>query len=138
MLGSKQSFKQKVLAASSKASEDEVVEAFAELGYVPVNAQAENVDLDAVKAEAKEKVLAEYKAYVEEVMSLCSIAGLSKEAASLIESEASIDDVKKQLVNAKADATGSDEIISTVSATSVGEPNPMVAEARKRADAQKK
>ncbi len=102
---------EKLFAATSK---EEITEVLASFGYVPK-------DVGTINTEAKE------------IVDLCALVNMPEMAQGLIEKGLSIDDARKQILNEKARQSEQTEIRSTVSALGVGEPNPLLADARKRA-----
>ncbi len=109
----------------------------AELGYSKQPATPEPVDVDAIKSEAttagrKEGREAAMKD-IAEILDLCALAGSIDKAADLIQTGASVETVRKQLVDAKAAEQDGKEIRNTISPTMTGDHNPLIADAMKRA-----
>lgn len=106
----------------------------AELGYIPrpdESAQPD-VDVEQITADATEAGRKEAMDRVTGIMDLCKLAGMPEMASDLIKEGVSVEDARKKVLDAKAADSGKDEIISTVSGTSTGEINPLMADAEKR------
>ena len=71
-----------------------------------------------------------------EIVDICLLAGTPEMIKSFLAGEMSIEDIRKEVMDAKARA--SQEIISTVGAISTGEENPIIKNALKRAGKTKK
>lgn len=114
------------------SSETEIAAALSPLGYMP---SAEHVSEEAKKEHGNgryEDGKKETMAYVNEIQSLCALAGKTEMAADILDSELSIELAKKQLIDAAA--SSSETISSTVAATSSGQQSSLVANAQARAD----
>lgn len=114
----------------------EMEEVMSSLNYVP-RADIENVETLAQSASD------DYAASVEamsqrtnEIVDICMLAGTPDMIREFLAGDMSIENVRKKVMDAKADA--SQEIISTVGAISTGEVNPLIANAEKRAGKAKK
>jgi ClpP class serine protease len=105
------------------------------LGYVPL---ANQDDVEQRVAEATEQGRTEVMDRVTGILDLCKLAGRSDMAESLVKSGCTVEEARKQIIDAKAGESGKDEIISTVGALSTGEVNPVLLNAQKRADAAKR
>ena len=105
------------------------------LGYVP---QASEINVEAIIAEATEKGRQEATARVMGILDLCKLAGMPEMAVSLIKDNATVEEARKKIIDAKADESGKDEIISTIGALTTGEVNPILADAQKRAGVSKR
>lgn len=67
-----------------------------------------------------------------DIIELCALGGRPEMAKELIASRVSVDDARKKILEAKA-ASGP-EILSTVGAISTGEVNPLLVDAKRRAE----
>jgi signal peptide peptidase SppA len=105
------------------------------LGYVPKSNQ-DNVEQ--LIAQATEKGRTEAMDRVTGILDLCKLAGRSDMAEPLVKIGCTVEDARKQIIDAKASDSGKDEIVSTVGALTTGELNPVLENARKRADAAKR
>ena len=99
------------------------------LGYVP---QASEINVEAITAESTEKGRQEATARVMGILDLCKLAGMPEMAVSLIKDNATVEEARKKIIDAKADESGKDEIFSTIGALTTGEENPILADAQKR------
>ncbi len=126
------------------AKKEDVVSMLADLGFIvkPENAQAEIDKLIAAAQTEGEKsghTAGEESGrqtaidYAVEVAQICQLAGTPEMAADLMKAETPIEEVRKKVVAAKADQSSKVEIASTVSATSVAEPDVLLADAQRRA-----
>jgi hypothetical protein len=71
-----------------------------------------------------------------EILEACSLAGMEKESLGYVrDTKLSVEEVRGKIVEARAAAADRTRISSTVSATSTGEVNPLLTNARQRADA---
>jgi signal peptide peptidase SppA len=132
------SLKKKLEALLSGFSGEEIKGELAELGYVPQASHASQSDqvedtpppdTEQVTEEARQQAVSDTR----EIVEICALAGMPQMALSLIDSGATAEEARKKVLEAKADDAG-DEIISTVGAISTGETNPLVADARRRAE----
>ena len=156
---------EKLRAALIDAPAETVAQAMAELGFVPkqqagvvsipqanldaiaaglgVKAEqlagdAKSIDFAVLKTAMKEDAAKDITARITQIMEMCTLAGAEKQALGYITSNAAIEDIRKQIVEGKAASDARAGIRSTVSATSTGEVNPLIADAQKRAQAAKK
>lgn len=107
-----------------------------EMGYFAEAPQAEAaVDVEKITAEAREEGRKEALSYYQEVMEVCSLAGMNDMALTLIEQNVTTEDARKKVIAAKASREGKDEIVSTVGALTTGEVSPLIANAKRRAEA---
>ena len=72
------------------------------------------------------------------ILDMCALSGKLDKAASFITSGATVETVRAQLVDTKAEEQKGTEIKSAVSPLTTGDVNPVIAEAIKRRDANKK
>jgi len=87
------------------------------------------------RAEGLEAGRQEVHSRTMEILEACALAGMEKEALGYIQdTKLSIEDVRGRIVEARAAAAERTRISSTVSATSTGEVNPLLANARQRAE----
>lgn len=109
--------------------------ALEELGFVakPSGEPEPAVDLEAARKEAAETAAAEALGRVRGILDLCALAGMPEMAATLIREDLSVEDARKRILEARAEESSRQEIVSTVSALSTGEVNPLLADARRRA-----
>ena len=122
---------------------DMVTLAMAELGYVlkPVEGagQAEAAaEIERIKAEARTGTEKEVVARVTDILEVCALAGMEKLAIGFIKAGTSLEESRTKVLAEKAAEAGRTHIRSTVGALSTGEVNPLLADAKERADAQKK
>jgi signal peptide peptidase SppA len=127
----------KLNTAIADVPTDEVRTVLGALGYVPKpveGSSATPADLDKARTEAKASTLQA----VESILDICALGGMDiKMASSLIKKGATPDEARTKVLEEKAAAANKTQIRSTVGALSTGEVNPLLAEARKRADAGK-
>lgn len=142
--------------AIKDASAEDVAKAMAELGYVPktgmmtetehktvMEAQAKEFEkkkieaVEAAKIEGREEGGKTVKLNVITILELCSIGGLDI-GLKLISEGATVEEAKKKILEEKAKLSGQQTINSTVNPMNSGEPNPMIAEAERRAKEAKK
>jgi len=151
--------------ALQNAPADKVAAAMAELGYAPkpqagsiiitqanldaiatgigvkveqLTGDIKNIDFAAIRTGIKEEAKKEATARVTQIMEMCTLAGLEKMALGYVSKEDSIEDIRKQIIEAQAADAQNKNIRSTVRALSTGEVNPLIADAQKRAEAVKK
>ncbi|SEM78864.1 signal peptide peptidase SppA [Syntrophus gentianae] len=87
------------------------------------------------KAEGLEAGRQETQNRAIEILEACALAGMEKEALGYIQdAKLSVDNVRGKIVEAQAAAAERTRISSTVSATSTGEVNPLLVNARQRAE----
>lgn len=94
----------------------------------------EHVDLDKVRTDARAEGAAAEKARVSGITELCTLAGMSDKSAEYIKAGKSVDDVRKDLLAARAEAGDKDTIISATTPLG-GEANPLLVDAKRRAEA---
>lgn len=132
------------LSALLKGSDEKTnIEALAGLGFVPQASAFSQADIDKAVAAATTAATVEATAtartaaldYAGEVIGLCGLAGLPSMAAGFVKAGTDKEEIQKKLVAAKAEGAKEQEIISTVSATTTGAVNPLIADALQRADA---
>ena len=70
-------------------------------------------------------------------MEICDIAGMPELAGAMIRDGLTLDEAKSAILDAKAKAAEEATIISTVGPLASGEINPLLADAKKRAEKQK-
>jgi hypothetical protein len=123
---------QKQLEALFKgSSETEIAAALEPLGYLPATAKAEG---EAAVIAAKKESRSETLNYVADVIGLCKLAGLPQMAEALITKEASVADAKAALVEAQANQSQRETVLSTVGADAGSGGNPLTENARARAE----
>lgn len=111
-----------------------------ELGFAAQAEQPEPVDFEKLKSETleagrKEGLSEGVKQATDkacEVIEICRLADLTDMAGTFIQSDASIEGVRKSVLEEKAKRDGSDQINSTVSALGTGAVNPLVEDAKRR------
>jgi ClpP class serine protease len=87
-------------------------------------------------AEGRETGRQEAQTRATEILEVCALAALEKDALGYVKDTAlSVENVRAKVVEAQAAAADATKIRSTVSATSTGEVDPLLADARKRAAA---
>jgi len=138
------------LSGDMKAETEKMLDA---LGYVPKDqagaGQSKPEDIEKMKETAKAEAMAAGKEEgrkegVEaaaqravKIVEMCETAGLPEsKAVELIKSEKSDEELHQAVTDAKA-AANDQHIQSTVSATGIGETNPVLEDAQKRAEAAK-
>lgn len=141
------------LSGDMKAETEKMLDA---LGYVPKDQSAQPADsgykpedIDKVKADAKAEGRNEGKAEGEKagakaaseraakIVEMCDMAGLpAAKAIELVNSDKSDEDLHKEVTDAKA-AANDQHIQSTVSAAGTGDVNPVLEDAKQRAEAAK-
>jgi len=121
----------------AEAVKQEVVtKADAELLVVAAEEAAKKDGHAAGLVEGAEAGRAEAQARAIEIMEICALAGMEKDALGYIKDTAlSAENVRLKVVEAQAAEAEQTRIRSTVSATTTGEPNPLMDDAKKRAAA---
>ncbi|HET56897.1 MAG TPA: S49 family peptidase [Deltaproteobacteria bacterium] len=128
--------RERLEAALADVPKDDADSALREMGYFTDIPQEEAaVGVEKITAEAREDGRKEALSYYREVMEICSLAGMNDMALTLIEQNVSTEDARKKVIAAKAGRDGKDEIRSTVGALTTGEVNPLIANAKRRAEA---
>ncbi|MBU4270206.1 S49 family peptidase, partial [Candidatus Dependentiae bacterium] len=100
------------------------------MGTESLTPQAE---VDRIKAEARteaDKMAAER---VKGIFNLCTLAGASAMARGLIEEGLTVEQSQEKILKAKADQSQGQAVYSTVGATTTGESNPLLENAKQRA-----
>jgi signal peptide peptidase SppA len=159
--GNMKALLEKLRAAAIDTPAEMLASALAEMGFVP-KAQTEGVlipsanleaiavamgvkadqlvgdlkgvDFSAIKAEAEKTI----RAQTVSVLEICALGGMEKLSIGLISSAASIEDARKQVLEAKAESSQQAVIKSTVTALGTGEISPLITDAKARAAAAKK
>jgi signal peptide peptidase SppA len=159
--GNMKALLEKLRAAAIDTPAEMLASALAEMGFVP-KAQTEGVlipsanleaiavamgvkadqlvgdlkgvDFSAIKAEAEKTI----RAQTVSVLEICALGGMEKMSIGLISSAASIEDARKQVLEAKAESSQQAVIKSTVTALGTGEISPLITDAKARAAAAKK
>ncbi len=129
-------------ALVSGKEDSEVEAAFASLGYFPKTAKGDEPDIEKIKAEATaagEKTGAETAKEAEakrvkEVMEKAQIAKVSSPAFIADLLTLTPEEAGKKIIDAQADKATSIEIFSNVNPMHDGGENPLVADAKKRAE----
>lgn len=130
-----------LIGADPAASKQEVVtkadaEALVVAAETAAKAEGYAGGYAAGTAEATEAGRAAAQTRATEIMEMCALAGLEKEALGYVKDTAlSAEDVRKKVVEAQAAAAAATQIRSTVGAVSTGEVDPLLADARRRAAA---
>lgn len=148
--GTMKTFLEKIQALFAEQP-DQVAAALAEAGYIPIPAAGTGADTnlspeallesEPVKAKvaaAVTEALAAMKTNIIAILEVCALADMEKLAIGFITAGTSLEDARAKILADKAAAAGRTHIRSTVSALSTGEVNPLLADARSRAEAQKK
>ena len=148
--GTMKAFLEKIQALFAEQP-DQVASALAEAGYVPKPAAGTGTDTnlspeallesEPVKAKVSAAIAEAVKstqAGIVAILELCTLADMEKLAIGFITAGTSLEDARTKIMAGKADAAGRTHIRSTVSALSTGEASPLVADAKARAEAQKK
>lgn len=87
------------------------------------------------KAEGLEAGRQEAQTRAMEILEACALAGMEKESLGYVQdTKLSVEEVRGKIVEARAAAADRTRISSTVSATSTGEVNPLLVNARQRAE----
>ena len=105
----------------------------AECGYVP-QSEAKPADLEKITAEAEARGRDAAEANMTGILDVCLLGNVPEMAAGLIKEGASVDEARKKVLDYKAAQDGNNEIRSTLTPNNTGETNPLLADARKRAD----
>ena len=71
-----------------------------------------------------------------DIVEICNAAGMPELAGAMIRDGLTLDEAKNAILDAKAKAAAQASIISTVGPLSTGEVNPLLADAKKRAEKQ--
>ena len=71
-----------------------------------------------------------------DIVEMCDVAGMPELAGAMIRDGLTLDEAKSAILDAKAKAAAQASIISTVGPLSTGESNPLLADAKKRAEKQ--
>ena len=99
------------------------------------------VDVDAITTAATEagKIESHKSAMdqITEILNMCALAGKMDKAVEMISSGATIETIRKQLIDAKAEEQKGSEIKNNISPLTTGDVNPVIAEAIRRRDAAK-
>ena len=69
-----------------------------------------------------------------DIVEICDLAGMPELAGAIIRDGLTLDEAKSAILDAKAKAAEKAPIISTVGPLSTGEVNPLLADAKKRAE----
>lgn len=152
----------KLRAAVADAPADMLASALAEMGFVPkaqneglfvpsanmetiaaafgmkaeqLTGDMKGVDLNAVARAEIEKTV---RAQIVSVLEICALGGMEKMSIGLVSTAASIEDARKQVLEAKAGAASQQTIRSSVTALGTGEVSPLITDAKARAEAAKK
>lgn len=159
--GSMKALLEKLRVTCADAPAELMASAFAEMGFVPktqsegilmpsANMEAiaaalgvkadqlagdlKGVDFNAIKAEAEKTI----RAQTVSVLEVCALGGMEKMSIGLITSGASVEDARKQVLEAKAAESRQAVIKSTVTALGTGEVSPLITDAKARAEVAKK
>lgn len=123
--------------------DSEVEAAFASLGYIPkTTLNGNDIDIEKIKleamaagkAEGESEAKAAEQGRIAQVMEKAQIAKVSSPAFIAELLALSPEEAGKKILDAQADASASQEIFSTVNPMSTGGENPLVADAKKRAE----
>jgi signal peptide peptidase SppA len=127
-----QTFKEKAAALFSEASQEELLAALTELGFLPaMTPEAKAADTERIKTEAEKEALTR----VNGIMDICSLGGMEiSVAAKMVSDGTTIEAARTKVMELKAEASRKQAIRSTTGALSTGEVNPLIADARSRAD----
>ncbi len=113
--------------AVTKADTEKLVAAAEEAAKKEGFAAGKVEGLEAGRQEAQSRAM--------EILEACTLAGLEKEALGYVrDTKLSVDNVRGKIVETQAAAAERTRISSTVSATSTGEVNPLLVNARQRAE----
>ena len=117
---------------------NECVDMLAAIGFVPQAEKGEPIDLEKIKAEARDEGLKEGRkkeaTRVKGILNACSLAGRLDMAAGLIESGAGVEEAGKKIIEARAEADEQTaEVTSTVGALP-RDSNPLMADAMRRSE----
>jgi len=69
-----------------------------------------------------------------DIVELCDVSGMPELAGAMIRDGLTLDEAKSAILDAKAKAAAQAPIISTVGPMSTGESNPLLEDAKKRAE----
>ena len=98
-------------------------------------------DMEAAQKETLEQFKADHEAAmarIKEITDTCLLADMPQMISEMIASDKDIDEVKRAVLKAKEEEVSQTEIVSTVGATSTGDVNPVIADAKRRAAAAQK
>lgn len=91
---------------------------------------AQAASIQAAGDQSKKETLA----YVQSIHEICALGGMEKMAPALIAKETKAEDARTEILAEKAKGSERTQIRSTVSGTSTGEVNPLLADAKQRAN----
>lgn len=118
------------------AKQDVINKADAETLVATAEAAAKQEGHIAGLAEGLEAGRLEARTRAVEIMEICALAGLEKDALGYVKDTAlTVENVRARVVEAQAAASEKNKVRSTVSATTTGEVDVLVTDARKRAEA---
>jgi len=92
--------------------------------------QSMKLNADNIAKDTREKIVS--------ILEVCALGGQEKMAIELVRSGKSVDDARKEILEAKAKTSSQSAIRSTVTATGTGEVSPLIADAKQRAATAKK
>jgi hypothetical protein len=115
---------------------DEMAVVLTELGYVQTGNKVimSPEDMDKMAAENSSVARSQALDYATQIIDACMLAARPGLAKTLIAEEVSLEDAGARLQAEKAKDADKNAIRSTVGAVTTGEVNPLIADARKRAD----
>jgi hypothetical protein len=96
------------------------------------------VDYGPIIAGIKKEATDEVTARVKGILEVCALGGKEKLAIGLISSNATIEDARKKVLEAKQTDSNQHQIQSSVGALGTGEVSPLILDAQKRAKAVEK
>jgi signal peptide peptidase SppA len=131
---------ERIKALFASAPAEEIKPGLAEAGYISKEEsdkliqEAKTVSETTIE-EAKAATRKEVLAWVAGIFDICSVAGMEKMATGLITEGITLEQARERIVNAKALEAEKTQIRSTVGAVSTGAVNPLIEDAKKRAEA---
>lgn len=99
--------------------------------------QAGPVDIEKIRADVKAELEVAEKVRITGITDLCKLAGCIDKATGFIQESKSVEDVRKQLLDARAAESEKNQITSATDPLNIGGANPLLADAKQRADTAK-
>jgi ClpP class serine protease len=128
-------FKALIGADSNAANQEVVTKADAETLVTAAEALARQEGHAAGLAEGTQAGKTEAQTRAVQIIEICALAKMDAAALAYVQdNNLSVEDVRAKVVEAQAEEARKTHIKSTVSALSTGEVNPLIADARKRAE----
>lgn len=115
------------------AKNADVMAQLKELGIGPADGMIPKAEADQIKEDARAEGEQSAMERVNGIFDLCSLAGSIGMARNLINEGLTVEQAREKILQAKAHQSTDQTVTSTVGATTTGEVNPLLADARKRA-----